>query len=298
VAEAAGYHFILCWIQIILAIIYQEQGYFATVRQVTERALHLAEEHSFHMAAACATMQRGWIAFLTGGWEAARRDLEAAVAMGRAIGPFFASVYLPLSLASLSLAEGKDEEAAHHLEQCGHLQRTGGDDQASHLAARVRATRDLLAGHPGVACGRLAPLLAPGAMEQDAAPVQAVLAWAHLAQGEIGEAAELAQRAMARAREQGMQVLLVEALRVAALVAAGQGRLQEADGMLQEGLSLARRLGYPYAEALLLQASGEVCAQLGQPESGRERLEAAQAMFRRLGARMDSERIAGLLSCW
>jgi hypothetical protein len=68
--------------------------------------------------------------------------------------------------------------------------------------------------------------------------------------------------------------------------------------MLQEGLSLARRLGYPYAEALLLHASGEVYAQMSQLEVARERLEAAQTMFGQLGARMDSERIAGLVSCW
>jgi ATP/maltotriose-dependent transcriptional regulator MalT len=178
------------------------------------------------------------------------------------------------------------------------LLRTDGDTQASHLAARVRATRDLLAGRPDLASVRLTPLLAPGAIEQETAPVQALLAWAHMAQGEIGEAADLAERAVARAREQGMQVLLVEALRVAALVAARQGHLVEADGMLQEGLSLARRLGYPYGEALVLQAAGEVHDQMGQPEVARERLAAAQALFRQLGARSDSARMVGLLSCW
>jgi ATP/maltotriose-dependent transcriptional regulator MalT len=135
-------------------------------------------------------------------------------------------------------------------------------------------------------------------MEHDAAPVQSLLAWALLAMGETAAAAELAQRAVVRARDQGWHVLLVDALRVAALVATRQGCLMEADGMLQEGLSLARRLGYPYAEALLLQASSELHAQIGQPQLAREQQEAARAMLRRLGARTDSERVAGLFSCW
>jgi len=135
-------------------------------------------------------------------------------------------------------------------------------------------------------------------MEHDAVPVQPLLAWALLALGEVGAAAELAQPAVSRARVQGWHVLLVDALRVGAQIEARQGHLEEASGMLQEGLSLARRLGYPYAEALLLQASSEVYAHRGQPESARERLAAAQALFQQLGARRESGRIAGLFRCW
>jgi ATP/maltotriose-dependent transcriptional regulator MalT len=218
--------------------------------------------------------------------------------MGRAIGPFFDSTYAPLMLASLCLAEGRDAEASRYLEEWEQLQRPREETHERRRVACVLAVRDLLAGQPELARARLAPLLGPGAVEQETAPVQVLLAWVHLAQGEIGEADDLAERAAARAREQGMQVPLVEALRVAALIAARQGHPAKADSMLQEGLSLARRLGYPYGEALVLQAAGEVQAQLGQPEVARERLAAARSLFRQLGARSDAERMAGLFSCW
>jgi ATP/maltotriose-dependent transcriptional regulator MalT len=297
-AEAAGYQYILCWSLSVLGIIDQEGGSFATARQVTERALQLAARLGFRSVAASAALQRGWIAFLTGTWEAARKDLEEAAAMGRAIGPFWAGAYLPLGLASLCLAEGDDAAASHHLEECGRLLQSQEAAFARRLVACVFAVRDLMAGHPELARTRLSHLLEPGVMEHDAAPVQSLLAWALLALGEVGAAAEPAQRAVARARDQRWHVLLVDALRVAALVEVRQGHLEKADGMIQEGLALARRLGYPYAEALLLHASSEVYAQMGHPEPACERLAAAQAMFRQLGARMDSGRIAGLFSCW
>jgi hypothetical protein len=106
-------------------------------------------------------------------------------------------------------------------------------------------------------------------------------------------------RAVARARDQGRLVLLVDALRVMALVALRQGHYEEVEGACQEGLSLARRLGYPYGEARLLHLSGVLCAQTGQPGLAREHLEEALALFRGLGARRDSllvERFLATLS--
>jgi hypothetical protein len=116
--------------------------------------------------------------------------------------------------------------------------------------------------------------------------------------GEVAEAAELVSGAVARARAQGMQVLLVDALRVAALVATRQERGDEAACALQEGLTLARQLGYPYGEALLLQVAGALAAQTEGPETAGARRAEALALFRRLGARADLTPVPGLISCW
>jgi tetratricopeptide (TPR) repeat protein len=132
-------------------------------------------------------------------------------------------------------------------------------------------------------------------LEEDVTPLLPLLAWALLDLGGVGEAAEVAARAVARARDQGRQVLLVDALRVAAMIAARQGHWEEAECALQEGLALARRMGYPYGEARLLLVYGTLHAQTGQPELARERLETAQAIFQRLGARKDIERAENLL---
>jgi hypothetical protein len=247
------------------------------------------------MLGAWTTMQRGWLAFLTGDWAAARRDLEQAVAIGDEVGSLWGSVYLPLALGSLCLAEGDDAGAARHLAEGERLLRTGDRAHAERLVACVLAARDLLAGCPEAASTRLAPLLEPGAREYDTTAVQALLAQALL---DLATAATLVAGAIARARTQGMHVLLVEALRVAALLAIRQRLWDEAASALQEGLALARQLGYPYAEALALQVSGALCAQTDQAEQARARQAEALAIFRRLGARADLKPVPGLVSCW
>jgi hypothetical protein len=191
-----------------------------------------------------------------------------------------------------------DAEAMQFLAEVEQTVQAGDHVHARRLVACVHAARDLLAGCPDVARRRLAPLLAPGIVEHDVASVQTLLAQALLDLGEVAEAAEVASRAVARARTQGMRVLLVDALRAAALVAARQGHREEAAGLLQEGLALARRLGYPYAEALLLQTSGEMDVQTGQPERARAGRDEALAILRRLGARRDDKPVAGLVACW
>jgi ATP/maltotriose-dependent transcriptional regulator MalT len=161
----------------------------------------------------------------------------------------------------------------------------------------VLAARDLLAGRPDEARARLVPLLVQGVGEYDTAPMQLLLAGALLDLDDVDEAADWARRAIARAREQGWQVLLVDALRVAALIEARQGHGEAAADALQEGLALARHLGCPYAEALLLQAASQVSTQAGQSDLSRQQLEEALAIFRRLGARTDLQNMAALLSC-
>jgi transposase len=236
-------------------------------------------------------MLRGWGAFLTGEWAAARQDLERAAAIGREVGPFFGSAFLPLALGSFCLAEGADAEASDYLAEGEHLLLPGsGFVYPQRQVACALAASDLLAGRPDEARARLAALLEGAMPELDVAHVQSLLAQALLDLDEVVEAATLAWRAVARAREQGRQVLLVDALRVAASVAARRGRGAEAEAALLEGLALARRLGYPYGEARALQVYGGLFTQLGQPEPARARLAEALALFQRLGARTDIAR--------
>jgi hypothetical protein len=84
-----------------------------------------------------------------------------------------------------------------------------------------------------------------------------------------------------------MRLVLVEALRVQALIALRQGHWAEAAHIVEEGLALARAMPYPYAEARLLSFDGRRLAAQGEAGPARERLEATLATFRRLGARTD-----------
>jgi hypothetical protein len=275
-----------------MGLCHQEKGSFLAARRMTERALQLAERHGFRMCAANATLQRGWLSFWTGGWEAARRDLEEALAMSRAIGPYWASAYFPLGLGSLCLAEGAEAAAAQHLEECEQLVRSGGYVPVRLFAACVFAERDVLAGRPDVARARLAPLLDPSTpLEEDMTQLLQLMAWALLDQDEVVEASAVAAQAVARARETGRLVLLVDALRVLAMVATRQGCQVEANDALEEGVLLAQRLGYLYGEARLLQVSYELHVHTGQAGMARERLEAAQGLFAQLGAWMDLARV-------
>jgi tetratricopeptide (TPR) repeat protein/transcriptional regulator with XRE-family HTH domain len=302
VTEAAGYQFRLGSALWTLAYTYQEVGAFAAGTQTAARALQLAERHGFLMVVTLTNVRLGWIAFLSGEWAAARRDFEQAVTAGREVGPFWGSVFAPLGLGALCLTEGAQAEAAQHLEECERLLRAGEEANTGLRITGQRVTcvlaeRDLLAGKPHLARVRLAPWLNPDTpMEEDVTQSLPLMAWALLELNELDNAAEAAWQAVACAREQGRQVLLVDALRVAAMVAARQGRWATAEDALAEGLSLARRLGYPCGEARLLLVSGELSVQMGQSEPAREHLEAARAIFARLGARKDLERAEQLLA--
>jgi hypothetical protein len=154
------------------------------------------------------------------------------------------------------------------------------------------AERDLLAGQPDRARARLLPLLdRPGLQELYVTNLLPLLAWAHLELGEMAAAAELVAQASARGRAQDNKLALVDALRVAAMVALHQERWAEAESALEEGLDLARAMPHPYAEARLLHLSGDLHGQQGETALARERLEAALAIFQRLGARQDLERV-------
>jgi tetratricopeptide (TPR) repeat protein len=116
-----------------------------------------------------------------------------------------------------------------------------------------------------------------------------LLAWAHLELGELGQAADVVVRAIARAHRQTQHLSLVDALRVQALVAIRQEHWDEARRCLEEALALTRRMGYPYGEARVLRVYGLMYAHKGETEPAREWLEAARTIFRRLGARKDVE---------
>jgi tetratricopeptide (TPR) repeat protein/transcriptional regulator with XRE-family HTH domain len=297
VAEAAGDPWRLCWALFFLGGAHWRQGAFTAARQTTERALQLAKRHGFRNAVAFNTTRLGACAFDTGEWGAARRNFERAAAMNREVGPTINSIWPSLGLGRLCLAEGAEAEASEHLEECERLARVGSYHFGRQPTAQLLAERDLLAGHPEPAHARLALWLNPDVPEEEeVTSLLPLMGWALLDLGEVDEAAEVAGRAVAWARDQGRQVLLVDALRVAAMVATQQGRWEEAEGACQEGLSLARQMGYPYGEARLLQVYGEVQAQMGQRGPAADRLEAALAIFRRLGARKDVERTEHLLA--
>jgi tetratricopeptide (TPR) repeat protein len=212
--------------------------------------------------------------------------------MSRQMGVFWAAPYALLHRGQLRLAEGQSDEASQYLDEAVALAGRGGDVQALRQAASLLAEVEILTGRPGDARARLVPLLdRPGLEEYDVTALLPVLAWAHLALGEVAQAGDVVEQAIRRTRPEGLRLALVEALRVRAMVAARQERWEEAERALAEGLALAQAMPYPYAEARLLHLSGRLHADRGQPAAARERLATALAIFQRLGARTDVEQV-------
>jgi hypothetical protein len=113
------------------------------------------------------------------------------------------------------------------------------------------------------------------------------LAWAHLELGEVERATSIVAEAIQLLRAMGMRVMLVNALRIKAMVAQRQGDHGTAETTLAEAVALADDISYPYAKAQAL----VVWARLApEDEASQERLREAYTIFTRLGASADAAR--------
>jgi tetratricopeptide (TPR) repeat protein len=256
-----------------------------------ERALAPAEHMGDPGRLAYTLALRGWIAVMSGDWRGAAADLDRARALSLQGNQSWWSAYPPIFLARLSLAEGAWADATVALQKALALAEETGDLQALRWTSAVMAELDVLEGRPEAAGARLLPLLDREGLEEcDVTALLPVLAWAQLEQGQAEQAAAVVGQALVRARREDMRLVLVEALRVQALIALRQEQRGEAARSLEEGVALVRSMPYPYAEARLLHVYGRLHTLKGEPEVARKRLEAALAIFQRLGARTDAGR--------
>jgi transcriptional regulator with XRE-family HTH domain/tetratricopeptide (TPR) repeat protein len=264
------------------------QGKMARAGVYHGRALEVAERRGDPAHIVLALCRQATGTFYTGDWERTRADLERAAQISREIGP---SWFAPLPLrgrAFLCLAEGAWEEAAAHLEQAQAQAEGSGDVESQRIIERALAEADVLAGKPERARARLLHLLEwPDFPDSHRIEVLPVLAQAHLDMAAVTEARRVADQAVQGARSGTQPLLIVEALRVHALVTLAQGQWTETARSLDEALTCAQALCWPYAEARLLTVYGRLHVATGETETARERLQAAQAVFQRLGARAD-----------
>jgi tetratricopeptide (TPR) repeat protein len=291
-AEAVGDLECLVRAYLDLAYIHTLRGAIASGRSYIERALALATQmgdpgqHAFTLAF------RGWFAGLSGTWGGARTDLDQAVALSRQVDRSLYSAYPLALLARLSLAEGTWAAAKASVQEALALAEWSGELQALRWASTVMAELDVLEGRPEAARARLIPLLdRPGLEECDVTALLPALAWAYLELGQVDRATDAVGQALLRARREDMRLVLVQALRVQALIALRHGQRDEAARSLEEGIALARSMPHPYAEARLLYVYGRLHVQKGEPDAAQERFEAALAIFARLGARTDGGQV-------
>jgi tetratricopeptide (TPR) repeat protein len=243
------------------------------------------------------TASRSLLLVLIGEWSQASTHMEEALSNSPQQGHSTPDGILRAAYGMLHLAKGNWKEAVQHLEMAAGRATRVGDLQALRQAARVLAELAILEGHAAAAVARLMPLLdRPGLAEFDVTVFLPVLAWAYLELDDLAQAEQVIAQALRRARAEQLRVILVDALRVQALILLRQRQWDEAGIALEEGLSLARAMPYPYAEARLLHVYGCLLAERDKAEPSRERLEAALAIFRRLGACKDVEYTEHLLT--
>ena len=280
-----GLHFDVAYIHVL-------RGALAAAGLAGDRAVAHAEQLGNPDLLAFALAVRGWIAVLSGAWTRARADLDRAVSVSRQTDRSWYSGYLPIFQARLSLAEGAWAAASATAQRALSLAEASGDLQALRWASTTMAEVEIREDRPDSARARLVPLLdRPGLEECDVTLLLPTLAWAQLELGQVDEAAATVAQALRRARPEAMRLVLVDALRVQALVALRRERWDAAAASLEEGLALAREMPYPDAEARLLRLDAAVQARRGELAAARERLEAAGAIFARLGARRDAAQV-------
>jgi hypothetical protein len=144
-----------------------------------------------------------------------------------------------------------------------------GELQVRRWACRALAELDILQGQPGVARGRLASVPdRDGLKEFDVTALLPTLAWAQREEGDAAQAAQTVEQALVRMRAEDLQLMLVDDLRVQALILSRQGQLADAERAVQEGLRLACAMPSPYMEARLLHEDGVLQVQAGPACAG------------------------------
>jgi tetratricopeptide (TPR) repeat protein len=260
-----------------LAYTLAAQGEFETARRHIDQACMVARETEGPGELMVSVAIRGWLAFLRGEWPEARADLEQAVALNGENDWSWLAAYPLLFLAHLSLAEEDRTAAAATARDALALAEQTGDLQGIRWTSAVLAELDILQGRVEAAIGRLVPLLdRPGMMESDVTDFLPVLAWAYIEEGSLVRAGEVVAQSLERARAENARLILVEALRVQALLALRRKEWQVASRSLQEGLELARGMPWPYAAAKLRHLTGLLPAEEhlsgagSRPESTRD----------------------------
>jgi tetratricopeptide (TPR) repeat protein len=272
-------------------------GQGADAVRYADRALQAAERLGDPRYIAWILSLRGTRRRDVGDWEAARTDLEHAVAMHCRLGLSSRAAWALSGLGRLHREEGAWEAATREVAEAHAIAERGGDRMLLLNSIGILAEIEICRGQPAAARARLLPLLEHQDMPRQLMHfVLPVLAWAHLELGETSEADELVRQIVGYTRGAGELFLLAEVSWLQALVAMQQAHWEEAEYALEEGLSLSRSIPFPYEEARSLQAYGLMHQQKGEPGSARERLEAALAIFRRLGARKDLERTQQVLA--
>jgi tetratricopeptide (TPR) repeat protein len=270
-----------------LACVYDNEGAFDKALNCVQRALTLAERMGDAENIAFMTYRCGEDAFYLGDWARARADYERAVALIREVGDWQGASYPPGKLARLAIAQGQLDEAMRCTDAALDAATRKRDAQSLRYIHITLAEHELLDGRPEASRARLMPLLdKPGEEKASGIELLPLLAWAHLAIGDLAESQTVLDHCMHRATQAQLRTVLVDAWRVAAMIATRQERWQDAYHAVETALALARSPCYPYAEAKIHYISGLAYLGTGERAAAGAALQSALMILNRLGERL------------
>jgi tetratricopeptide (TPR) repeat protein len=271
---------------------YLALGEFSPVHRYVASAVEALEVTGDVAGIATVPWFQAQLAFFEGRWEEANAALAESCDLSQETGLPMYPYYLIFS-SHLKYLCGAPEQARASQEHARTLLEQRPLVWFAWQSEAVLADQELLEGRPMAATSRLLALLEPLGVELhfNAFPLLPRLAQAYLDMGKVAAAETAANRAVERAADMKHRLVLVDALRVRALLAIQRHELEAATGALNEALDLARAMPYPYAEAKTLWVYGSLEVARGDPAAAHERFEQAKAICDRLGERMYAERI-------
>lgn len=261
-----------------------------------ELSLGLYERVGYSWGVANAYTNLGILNFVSGNWADAAEAFEKSHAIRQEIGDMAGLANNLKNLGVLRLAIGDHARALTELESCLAMARRQGDQYGTACVLIDLARLAVVRGRFGEAARRLdqARELTHALGEDEAVQMQWLQATVEAEQGGLKTGIDLAQAALARAREAGLAEGQTDCLRVLGMLHGQAGDYAKAEALLRRSGDLASQRGDPFRRALAGLELGRVYQRLAHPgnpgcaewsEKARKALQEAVQAFRSLGAK-------------
>ncbi len=281
-----------------LGAIFKYAGDFASARHWLELTHQAAIDEGDEGSMPYAVSHLPQLELWSGNWEAAERWATRHVEFAERTGQASQRRQAIYNLAQVHAHRGRVDEAAHEAEQALEEATAASDDWDVWTLSAVLGFTALSIGDHEAAVRHLGRSVAIGVKMQDGEPRRQIgdYAEALIAVGQVEEATRMAEEYISRATIAGNAMLLPNALRAQALVAAAEQRFQDAVASIDEALAEHDGVDVPFDRARTLLAAGQIRRRIGERRAARDALEEARDAFARLGAPLWQRRAEDELS--
>jgi DNA-binding CsgD family transcriptional regulator len=267
-------------------------GDFAAARYWLEHTHRAAIEEGDEGSMPYAVSHLPQLELWSGNWQAAERWALEHMDLAERTGQVSQRRQAIYNLAQVHAHLGRVEEAAREAEEA--LAEATAEDSVWEIwtLSAVLGFTALSVGDLEAAVTHLGRSVAVGDKMGDAEPGRQIgdYAEALVAVGRLEEAAPMAETYVSRATAAGNAMLLPNALRARAIVAAAEQRLEDAATAVEEALVEHRRVDVPFDRARTLLAAGQIRRRIGERRAARAALQEARDIFGLLGSPLWEQR--------